>query len=544
MHSILCPLPGFEINDISQHNEQIVIQANSTSTTACCPDCQQESQTVHSYYTRSPRELSCLGQPVQLELRVHRFRCRNAGCSRATFVERLPGFVPFRAQRTTRLTEVLRQLGLALGGEAGARLLVQLHLNSSADTLLRLIRQTPAPEVGQVRRLGVDDWAFRKGRVYGTLLVDLDRHQPVDLLPNREAHSLATWLQTHPEVQLITRDRAGAYAEGARLGAPQAIQVADRWHLLKNLGEALVLSYTPYQALLQPIKLVTSPTEVIQTLPERRPKPKRTSARLPSPAQQARQQRRAYWVQKFEQVHQLREQGLSISAIGRQTGLYPRTVRKYLCLTELPPKTSPKPGPRLIDPYRAYLRQRLVAEPVSSRRLWREIQAQGFKGGHSTVYAAVAQLRQEPGLPVAQPLAATPVPVKTTSLTPRTLAYLVLQRPEKLTDPQIELIQQACQQHPQLQQITQLAQAFAHILRTRQADQLDPWLDKVSASQIPGLISFVTGVRRDYDAVKAGLSLVWNNGQLEGQVNRLKCIKRQMYGRAKFDLLRLRVLQP
>ena len=135
-------------------------------------------------------------------------------------------------------------------------------------------------------------------------------------------------------------------------------------------------------------------------------------------------------------------------------------------------------------------------------------------------------------------------PVKTTSLTARTLAYLVLQRPEKLTEPQSELIHQACQQHPDLQQITQLAQAFAHILRTRQADQLDPWLERVIVSQIPGLISFVTGLRRDYDAVKAGLSLAWNNGQLEGQVNRLKCIKRQMYGRAKFDLLRLRVLHP
>jgi transposase len=544
MNSIFFPLPGFEINDISQHNEQIVIQANSTITTACCPDCQQESQTVHSYYTRSPRELPCLGQPVQLQLRVHRFRCRNTGCSRATFVERLAGFVPFRAQRTARLSEVLRQLGFALGGEAGARLLIQLHLNSSADTLLRLIRQAPVPEVGPVRRLGVDDWAFRKGRVYGTLLVDLDRHQPVDLLPDRDAQSLATWLQAHPEVELITRDRAGAYAEGARLGAPQAIQVADRWHLLKNLGEALVLSYSPYQALLQPIKLTAAATEVIQTPAERKPKPKRTSIRPPSPAQQARQQRRAYWVQKFEQVHQLRAQGLSTQAIARQTDLYPRTVRKYLRLTELPPKTSPKPGPRLIAPYRAYLHQRLAAEPVSSRQLWREIRAQGFKGGHTTVYEAVAHLRQELGLTLTQPLAATRVPVKTTALTARTLAYLVLQRPDKLTDPQTKLIHQACQQHPDLQQITQLAQAFAHILRTRQADQLDPWLDKVIVTQIPSLISFATGLRRDYDAVKAGLSLTWNNGQLEGQVNRLKCIKRQMYGRAKFDLLRLRVLHP
>ncbi len=519
MNSIFFPLPGFEINQVSQQNEQLVIQANSTITTACCPDCQQESQAVHSYYTRAPRELPCLGQPVQLQLRVHRFRCRNAGCSRATFVERLPGFVPFRAQRTVRLNEVLRQLGFALGGEAGTRLLIQLHLNSSADTLLRLIRQTPVPEVGQVRRLGVDDWAFRKGRVYGTLLVDLDRHQPVDLLPDREAQSLATWLQTHPEVQLITRDRAGAYAEGAPLGAPQATQVADRWHLLKNLGEALALSYTPYQALLQPIKLAASPepaiqpysAEVIQTLPERRPKPKPISTRLPSPVQQARQQRRVYWVQKFEQVHQLREQGLSIYAITRQTGLYPRTVRKYLRLTELPPKTSPKPGPRLIAPYRTYLRQRLAIEPVSSRQLWREIQEKGFKGGHTTVYEAVSQLRQEPGLTVTQPLAAPRRSVKTTSLTARTLAYLVLQRPEKLTEPQTELIYQACQQHPHLQQITQLAQAFAQILRTRQADQLDPWMERVIASQIPGLISFVTGLRRDYDAVKAGLSLAWNN---------------------------------
>lgn len=481
---------------------------------------------------------------MRLQLRVYRFRCQNNHCPRVTFVERLSNFVPFRAQRTERLLETLRQVAFALGGEAGSRLLPQLHLTASGDTLLRLIRKSSPPPSDKVRHLGVADWAWRKGRHYGPILVDLQQQRVIDLLPDREAQSLATWLQAHPEVELITRDRAGAYADGARQGAPQAKQVADRWHLLKNLGDALSRAFENYRSLLQTIPVVSTP--------KRLPSPASpTSASLPpppapkrqlSPLEKLRHQRREYWLQKFQEVHTLYRQGLSISAIVRQSGLARTTVRKYLRLTALPPKTSPKPDPRLIDPYRDYLYQRLAQENVSSYRLLAEIRAQGFKGGHTTVYDCVAQLRQ---LLDRSPSKSDPPPSPpptTRPLTARKLAFTVLSRPDARSEAARQLIHQACQLHPHLEQIIALAQRFAYMLRTRQAQLLDPWLEMTGSSQSPNLKSFATGLRQDYEAVKAALSTPFSNGPVEGHVNRLKFIKRQMYGRANFDLLRSRVL--
>lgn len=538
-------VPGFRIEAIEQQDEQMIIQAQSMTQSGVCPDCKHQSHTKHGSYVRSPHDLSWLNQTVRLQLQVYRFRCLNCDCRRVTFVERRPDFVPFRAQRTGRLLERLRQVALALGGEAGGRLLAELHLRASPDTLLRLIRKSHLPRCGPIQHLGVDDWAWRKGHHYGTILVDLDQHQVIDLLPDREADTLATWLQAHPEIEIISRDRAGAYAEGARQGAPQAKQVADRWHLLKNLGEALTRAYENYRHLLQdlqvpstPQRLTSPPTPAVLPV---FPTPVAVKRAL-SAIEKLRQQRRAYWLEKFEEVHTLHRQGLSIAAIVRQSGLARTTVRKYLRLTSLPPKTSPKLGPRLIDPYRDYLHQRLAQEPVSSYRLWAEIQAQGFTGGHSTVYACVTQLRQHLGQSNSRTTSSTSPLPPTKPLTARQLVFSVLARPDTRSEAVRQLIDQVCQLHPDLKQITDLAQKFTYLLRTRQAALFDPWLDLTISCQFPNLKSFAIGLRQDYEAVKAALSLPWSNGQVEGQVNRLKFIKRQMYGRANFDLLRLRVL--
>jgi transposase len=545
-------LPGFQIEEVVEKDNKLILKASSMATSGSCPDCGVRSDRVHSYYTRSPRDLPCGSQAVSLMLRVRRFRCVNATCPRATFVERLPHLVPVHGQRTTRLTRALRAVAFALGGEAGTRLLSHLYLSYSADTLLNIIRRTPVDTASEVRVLGVDDWAFRKGQDYGTILVDLERHQVVDLLPDREATTLASWLQAHPEIEVISRDRAGGYAQGATQGAPQAVQVADRWHLLKNLWEALAASYDCHYQLLgqlsieQPATRITqaTPNEVSEhdvTLPTTTAKPVR---RKPlSPTQQARADRRQYWLDKFDQVHALRTQGMSLKAIARELDLNIRTVRKYSQLTELPKKTSPKPGPRILDPYRAYLRERLSAGDVPSRQLWQEIRRRGFTGGHSTVYKYVAQLRRELGISPRKPAAPTAEP-RSRRLTSRTLATLGLRPPDTRSDTQQQLIDTACQLHPEIQIATQLASAFATMLRERDVDRLDMWLHETANCQIPSLVGFVSGIMRDYAAVKTSFSLPWSNGQVEGQVNRLKFIKRQMYGRAKFDLLRARVLHP
>ncbi len=238
--AIILPDPvGLHLDDVVLDGEVVILSVTSMQAETHCPVCGQPSSRVHSSYVRHPSDLALTGHRVRLLLTIRRFFCANGTCVRKTFAERLPGVLKPFARRTNRLAATLGFLGQALGGEAGSRQAVQLAMPVSPDTLLRLVCHNDFPPAATPTVLGVDDWAWKKGQTYGTILVDLEQQRVVDLLPDRSADSLVEWLQQHPGVQIISRDRGGIYAEGARRGAPDAEQVADRFHLLKNLREAL-----------------------------------------------------------------------------------------------------------------------------------------------------------------------------------------------------------------------------------------------------------------------------------------------------------------
>ncbi len=328
------------IEQIVPDDTEIVLVVRTRRASASCPVCGQAATRVHSWYTRSLRDLPWQGLAVRMELHTRRWFCDNPSCPRRIFTERLPTVAAPFSQRTTRLATIVLIFGVAVGGAPGARLLAALGIPINGVTLLRAVMATALPDSGAPHILGVDDWCRRKGRTYGTILVDMEQHRPVDLLLGRDAAPLAQWLGDHPAVEIICRDRAGAYADGARQGAPEAVQVADRWHLLKNLGEALerllqrhhtaltetahTLTQQERATALQAIRANPSDALPVQSTGVEAVLPRLNRTQLD---QQHRRERR---LARYEAVLDLHRQGLGVRAIARQLHIGRRVVRQYL----------------------------------------------------------------------------------------------------------------------------------------------------------------------------------------------------------------------
>jgi transposase len=497
-----------------------------------CPACGTVTARVHSRYRRTLADLPWQGLPVQLCLTSRRFFCEVAACPQRIFAERFPGLVAPRGRRSTRLQALVTAIGIALGGEPGARLVAELGLAVSPDTLLRSVRALPELSLPPPRVLGIDDWAYRKGHRYGTVLVDLERHAVVDLLPDRNADTVADWLDEHPSVQVVSRDRGRVYAEGARRGAPTAVQVADRFHLVKNLGEALE-------------RLLLHERPALQAAatgePRTAPAPLKTYGgveQTPSQerAEQASQARHAPKLAQYAEIHRLRAAGAMIKHIAATVGVSRKTVYRYLHLDGPPERKRPHRTRHLLTPYEPFLRQRWTEGCHIKAQLLREVREQGYAQGDRTVYRFLRQVERELAAGAA---AGTPRPAVPS---PRHVATLLVQRPARLSDEERAYVQRLGEQTPGIATAYTLTQDFAAMVRDRQGQQLDGWLTQAKDSGLKELAAYARSLETDYAAVKAGLLMPWSNGQTEGQVNKLKLVKRQMYGRAKFDLLRVRVL--
>ncbi len=526
---------GLRLEDVLHLDQTLIVVLRSTTPTALCPVCQQPSARIHSQYERTPSDLPWGGTPLRLRLRVRKFFCATPACPRQIFTERLPGVIASSARTTSRLTALLHAIAFALGGEAGARLARQVGVSISPATLINLIRRAPLPAHASPQVVGVDDWAQRKGIRYGTALVDLERHRLIDLLPDRTAETLAQWLAPHDGIAIIARDRREAYATGARQGAPDAIQVADRWHLLSNWHEAIERVFNRYRSLIKHVtvaKLLRVKQPAVKVLP-----PKSVNRRRKY-AEEQRARVQTARLALYTLIRERHAKGEYLTTIARDLKINYKTARKYALADECPMTKAYPPRQRLLTPYEPYLLARWAEGCRNGQQLHREIVAHGFRGTCTVVATFVAQLRraERAGMLTA------PLRIAGDPLTPHTAAMLLLRRPERCSDAEQAAITQLRACHPDIATTMAFTERFTTMVRERHGDALAQWLADAQASGIREIGQFASKVRKDEAAVHAGCTLSWSNGQTEGQVTRLKLLKRQMYGRAKFDLLRQRAL--
>ncbi|MEV0372502.1 ISL3 family transposase [Streptomyces sp. NPDC050636] len=502
--------------------EKVRVDAKGTAAGAACPGCGAWSPHVHGSYLRFPADVPSAGRSVVLQIRVRRFTCQNTVCPRRTFVEQIPGLTRRYGQRTERLRSTLAAVGLALAGRAGARLASVLGVSVSRSTVLRLVDALPEPEVPAPRVVGVDEYATRKGHYYGTVLVDVETRRPVDLLPDREASSLAAWLAQRPGVEVVCRDRAPFFAEGAAAGAPQAVQVADRWHLWHNLSEAAERSVAQHRRCLR-VLAPAAPQPEPEAVPDADP----SASPWPRGHRFADRSRA-----RHAAVHDLLKAGHSRRSVQRQLGMTYRTVKQFAnAATPEELFTGQwQNRPSVLDDYKPYLDNRWSEGCTNAWKLWEEIVPLGYEGSYQRVRAYLHDKRTSP-----RPVTARPP-------SPRVVAGWILRHPETLTESEQLQLKDVRTHCPELDALTRHIRSFAAMLTVRQGQHLPDWLEAVRQDDLPSLHTLATGIDRDRDAVIAGLTLPWNSGVVEGHVNRIKMLKRQMFGRAGFQLLRKRVL--
>ena len=532
-------LAGLKVHRIEDTGDAVVITASCTASSGSCPACGSKSARVHGGYSRTVADGAAGGRPVLIILRVLRFLCTCPSCPKATFALQANGLTSRYCRRSVPLTDMLAGFGLELAGRAGARLAARLGIAVHSSTILRLVAGLPGREAGTAPEiLGIDDFALRKGHVYGTVLVNMETGDVADMLPDREAATVEAWLKAHPGTAVICRDRAGAYAEGARNGAPGATQVADRWHMWHNLAEDAEKTVGRHRScLLEAARETAAADDEDEAAGEKAQDAGPDDQAPPDgiPDESGPEPRLATRTrERYADIRARLDAGQSKAAIIRATGLSPKTVNRFAraeSIDELLVKALARES--RLDEFKPYLCRRWNEGARDASVLHAELRQQGWNGSARTVRRYIAPFRATEAAP--EPPPAVP---KT-----RQITKLLLTRPDHLDADEQEQLAGVRAQCPHLDALARHVTAFAEMMTSRTGNTaLDDWLAAVGADDQPELHSFATGIRQDKEAVLNGLSLPYSSGRVEGTVNKIKTVKRQMYGRAGFPLLRRRVM--
>jgi transposase len=495
-------LSSLVIDDVTDLDGVIVVRARTAGGPVPCPRCGGRTGQVHGYYERTVADVPADGRPVVVRVRVRRMRCPVPGCPVQTFREQVPGVLDRYQRRTTRLAGQAGEVARRLAGRAGAGLLAVLGVPVSRHTALRILLRLPLPQVSMPRVLGVDDFALRRGHVYATILINAGTGERVDVLAGRTADVVETWLREHPGAEVVCRDGSGAYAEAVRRALPGAVQAGDRWHLWHGLAEAAQKEVTAHSSCWAPAGPPRSDGKHAETTAER-----------------------------WRQVHDLLGKGTGLLECSRRLGLSLNTVKRYARAAE-PERMvrAPRYRATLVDPYRDHLRKRRAEDPaVPVQQLLREIRELGYQGSSNLLVRYITQGRVESDRP---------------HLSSRRVARLLLTRPAALSDAQQALLSKLTTACPEMTSLAGLIQSFAALLKPDPAndEKLQEWTHAAQAADLPNVHAFTRGLDLDMAAATAAVTLPFHNGRTEGVNTKTKMIKRQMYGRAGFALLRHRIL--
>lgn len=523
LEDVLFPEIDVRLERVDFTAETVIVVAVACGPVPRCPGCRARARRVHSSYERSLAERPLTGRELRVRLRVRRFFCDRSSCRKKTFVEQVSGLSERYRRSSLGLKRWLHAVAVELGGRPGERLCRKLSLAAGRSQLLKLLAPPPVAERAP-RVLGVDEFAFRKGRTYGTLLVDVEAGQVVDVLPDRTSETFASWLREHPGAEIICRDRASAYTRAVKEAAPHAQEVADRWHLLQNLAAAVEKTCHQHRSCLR-----KRADEETAQLPDAPPLMDLPLQELPRTQIIERTRHR------HADIHRLVAAGWTISAIARRLKLDRKTVRRFrdTDLEQLLSSAHERRPAGVLEPFKPYLNTRFTESlgQVSGSRLFLEIRERGYRGSRQVVRKHLAALR-----------AGNAEPVRADIPSPRKITGWIMRPRESLTDQQEERLLEVRLACPDITRACDLARAFTDLVRNRRGSFLLEWIRQAEQGAPKPMSGFAGFLRQDLDAVTAGLTLHWSSGVVEGHVNRVKTLKRAMYGRASFTLLRTRIL--